>query len=403
MTVARGGQALRRTWEILGAFGRLGVTSFGGPVAHLGYFRHEFVERRKWLDDAHYADLVALCQFLPGPASSQVGFAIGLMRGGFWGAVAAFVGFTLPSALMMIAFAFGAASIDGPLGDGVLHGLKLVAVAVVAHALFGMARSLCPDKPRAGIALLALFICSYFVSAYAQIAAIGLGALLGLLLLPRDVGGTGTGDGSKAVGKQAAVFFLSAFLVMLLGLPLLSVGFGGPSLRIFHEFFQAGALVFGGGHVVLPLLESQSVGAGLMDPSVFLAGYGAAQAMPGPLFTFAGYLGAAGAYGIPAWLAGLIALAGIFLPGFLLVAGALPFWKDLRALGSARALLAGANGAVVGVLAAAFYAPVWTSAVREPIDFALAVSGFLMLAVWRLPPLYVVLCLGGAGVLTVYF
>lgn len=381
-------------FEVFLVFLKLGLTSFGGPIAHLGYFREEFVTRRGWFDDQAYADLVALCQFLPGPASSQVGFAVGLIRGGWLGALAAWAGFTLPSAVLMLAIALGAGALGGELAQGILHGLKLVAVAVVAQAVFGMSKSLTPDRVRAGIAVLAVAAMVILGGVWGQIGAIVLGGVLGLWLCRAEVQ---TVDDVLAVpvSRKVGVFALVAFAGLMVILPMLA-GFG-QGFAVFDAFYRAGALVFGGGHVVLPLLEAGTVGQGWLDQDAFLAGYGAAQAMPGPLFTFAAYLGAASIVppnGI--WGAG-IALVGIFLPGLLIVLAALPFWHGLRRNGAAQAAMRGANAAVVGVLGLALYDPVFTSAVLGPVDFALALAGFVALVSWKVPPLAVVVALAAAG------
>ncbi len=376
--------------EVLGAFTRLGLTSFGGPIAHLGYFRAEFVERRRWLDDRAFTDLVALCQFLPGPASSQTGFALGLLRAGYAGGLATWVGFTLPSALLMVAFAYGAGSIAAaPHGAALLHGLKLVAVAVVAQAVWGMARTLCPDRPRAAIGTVGAVLALAAPGAPGQLGAIALGALAGLFLC-RDGGpAAATRPLLLHLGRRAGLVCLALFAALLLLPPLLG---GWPPIALFDAFYRSGAFVFGGGHVVLPLLRGAVVAPGWVSESSFLAGYGAAQAVPGPLFTFAAYLGAV-AQGLPG---AVVALAAIFLPGLLLLTGTLPFWDALRARPPAQAAMRGVNAAVVGILGAALYTPVWTSAVQGPADFALALVGFVLLTVWRVPPLAVV-ALGAVG------
>ncbi|MTI19313.1 chromate efflux transporter [Rhodobacteraceae bacterium RKSG542] len=380
--------------EVLKVFSKLGVTSFGGPIAHLGYFHDELVTRRKWLSEARYADLVALCQFLPGPASSQVGFALGLLRAGPLGALAAFVGFTLPSVLLLIAFAYSASAFDGPIGIGLIHGLKLVAVAVVAQAVWGMAQNLCPDKPRAAIAIGALAVVSIATAATGQILAILLGAVLGLIFCRQD-GDAGQKHMVFPVTVPFAVLCLVLFALLLFGLPLIAKGFG---LSVFDSFFRSGALVFGGGHVVLPLLEAEVVGSGWVNEATFLAGYGAAQAVPGPLFTFASFLGASMAPGVEGLFYALIASAGIFLPGFLLLIGALPFWNTLGSRVEARAIMRGANAAVVGILGAALYSPVFTSAVLDKLDLAVALAGFVLLVKWKMPPWVIVLLLGASGI-----
>ena len=380
--------------SVLGVFTRLGLASFGGPIAHLGYFREEFVARRKWIGDADYADLVALCQFLPGPASSQVGFAIGLRRAGYLGGLAAWTGFTLPSAIAMTLFAYGAGALHGAVGEGLLHGLKLVAVAVVAQAALGMARSLAPDPPRATIAAGALIAMALLHGALAQLAVIGAGALAGLALL-RPQGGPQSGElSAPAITRPAAIAFLLVFLAML----ALSFLPASGSLALAGAFYRSGALIFGGGHVMLPLLRAAVVDPGWVSDSAFLAGYGAAQAAPGPLSTFSAFLGATSSVG-PGGVAGAaLALVSIFLPGLLALMGALPFWDAFRAEPGARSSMAGVNAAVVGLLASALYDPVWTSTVRGALDFAAAALGFVLLVVWRLPPIVVVLVGALAGV-----
>ena len=376
-------------FEVLLVFLRLGLTSFGGPVAHLGYFRAEFVERRRWLDEKSYADLVALCQFLPGPASSQVGMALGLLRAGWSGALAAWLGFTLPSAIALIAFAYGVAEWTGLAASGAVHGLKVAAVAVVAQAVWGMSRSLCPDRPRAGIAIAAALLVLALPTAAGQIAAIVLGGLAGrwalrLAHLPpvehRDYG----------VSRRAGAALLGVFLLLLVVLPALAASTGSLAVAAFSVFYQAGALVFGGGHVVLPLLQAGVVPAGWVSEDAFLAGYGAAQAVPGPLFTFAAYLGAAMPAPLGGWVGGLTLLVAIFIPAFLLVAGALPFWEALRRRDGVQRAMAGINAAVVGVLGAALYDPVWTSAIASRFDFGLALAAFGLLVVGRVSPVLVV-------------
>ena len=381
--------------EIFLVFLKLGLTSFGGPIAHLGYFRAEFVERRRWLSERAFVDLVALAQFLPGPASSQTGFAIGLMRGGRLGGLAAWAGFALPSALLMLLFAYGAASLaDSWQGVGLLHGLKLVAVAIVAQAVLGMARSLCPDRARASIATAALVLLLFAPGSLSQVGAIALGGVGGLALC-RDGGERIADDLAMPVSRRWGFACLAAFLALL---ALSFVPVRGGALALFDAFYRSGALVFGGGHVVLPLLRDAVVAPGWVSDNAFLAGYGAAQALPGPLFTFAAYLGAlTGAP--PAGLSGaVVALVAIFLPGMLALMAALPFWRELRALGPAQAAMRGVNAAVVGLLGAALYSPVWTSAVQTSADVAVAATGFLLLAVWRAPPLVVALIAASAGI-----
>jgi chromate transporter len=373
--------------EVFAVFLRLGLTSFGGPVAHLGYFREEFVARRGWLSDQAYADLVALCQFLPGPASSQVGFAIGLMRAGWLGALAAFVAFTLPSALALFVFATAAANLSGPVAAGALHGLKVVAVAIVAHALWGMARSLCPDAARATIAVAAVVLVGAVPGGAGMIAAILAGALAGVVTLRAGDAPVG-GHVPLPVRPGQGLAALAVFLLLLVLTPLLA-GLG-PVPAVFDAFFRAGALVFGGGHVVLPLLEAEIVAPGWVSQEAFVTGYGAAQAVPGPLFSFAAYLGAVLMPGGHAVMGAVLAVVALFLPGFLILVALLPFWDRLRAFGPARASMQGANAAVVGILGGALYAPVFTTAIRGSGDFALALGCFVTLAVWRLPPLAVV-------------
>ncbi len=381
--------------EVLVVFLKLGMTSFGGPVAHLGYFRDELVIRRGWLSEVAYADLVALCQFLPGPASSQVGFALGLMRAGWPGAFAAFLGFTLPSALILFGFALTAAAIAGPVGVGALNGLKIVAVAIVAQAVWGMARSLCPDRERATIAVGAVAVLALLPGAFGMVGAIVLGAGAGLVLgraAATPAGGHLAVPVSPAVGAWA----LAVFLGLLLLLP--AVSGQAQALAVLDSFFRAGALVFGGGHVVLPLLEAEVVHAGWVGRDSFLAGYGAAQAVPGPLFTFAAYLGAV-LGPTPNGIAGaLLALLAIFLPGFLLLIAALPFWDRLRTRPRAQTAMQGANAAVVGILGAALYSPVFTTAVSDMRDFTLALACFVLLTGWKAPPWVVVLLAASGGV-----
>lgn len=388
-------QASERIGEVFWVFLALGLTSFGGPVAHLGYFRTAFVERRQWLSEQAYADLVALCQFLPGPASSQVGFALGLLRAGPWGAAMAWLAFTLPSAIILVLFAFGAAVLDGPIGSGIIHGLKVVAVAIVAHAVWGMARNLCPDKTRAGIALAAVFTVVLVSGPLGQVSAIVLGGLAGLTLCRDSAAATASESLHFPVTRKAGMVALGMFAGLLILLPLLA----GMAvwLDIADAFYRSGALVFGGGHVVLPLLEAEVVQSGWLTSDEFLAGYGAAQAVPGPLFTFAAYLGAL-LPGINGLVGALLALLAIFIPGFLLLVGVLPFWNQFRQWGSAQALMRGANAAVVGILGAALYQPVWTSAIIGAEEFALALTGFLLLTVWKLPAWVVVVVVAFGGI-----
>jgi chromate transporter len=384
--------------EVLLIFLKLGLSCFGGPIAHIGYFRDEFVVRRRWLDERAYADLVGLCQFLPGPASSQVGFSIGLMRAGALGAAAAWTGFTLPSAILLVLFAYGAGFLHGPLGLGLLHGLKLVAVAIVAQAVWGMARTLCPDRERASIAAIAAVIILFAGTSVAQIGAILFGALAGLWLC-RGEQAIQSGHLAVPVSRMAGVAALIVFFVLLSVLPFLRDVGGGSGLDLFSAFYRSGALVFGGGHVVLPLLREAFVTPGWVSDDAFLAGYGAAQAVPGPLFTFSAYLGAV-AKPSPHGVAGaVLGLIGIFLPGILVLLGTLPFWDELRRKTGAQAMMRGVNAAVVGVLGAALYNPVWTSSVQKPADFAVALVGFVLLIAWHAPPLVVVIVSAIGGVL----
>ena len=384
--------------EVLRVFLKLGLSSFGGPIAHIGYFREEFVVRRRWLDEQAFVDLVALCQFLPGPASSQVGFSIGLMRAGYRGALAAWTGFTLPSAIVLVLFAYGAGALSGTAGAGLLHGLKLVAVAIVAQAVWGMARTLCPDRERASIAVLTALIILFSSSSIAQIGSILLGGVLGLWLC-RGAPPPAEGHIVMPVSRRAGLVALTAFFVLLVGLPILQSFQIWPGVALFDAFYRSGALVFGGGHVVLPLLREAFVAPGWVSDDAFLAGYGAAQAVPGPLFTFAAYLGAVvgpSPHGVAGAALGLV---GIFLPGILILLGALPFWDTFRKRPNAQAAMRGVNASVVGLLGAALYSPIWTTSVKTPGDFGVALVGFVLLTAWRAPPLLVVVvgALGGIG------
>lgn len=385
-TVAPSPRERRSFLEVLWVFLRLGVTSFGGPVAHLGYFRAEIVERRKWLDESSYTDIIALCQFLPGPASSQVGMILGMSRAGLPGALAAWLGFTMPSAIVLIGFAYGVGEISRAAW---LHGLEIVAVAVVAQALWGMARTLCPDRERATLAVAATLIALTIPSAIGQIGAIVGGGLVGWRFF-RGYDPTKGASLSIPVGRVAAIGSLILFGALLVGLPLLSVVTGDHTIELFSSFYRSGALVFGGGHVVLPLLQQAVVPHGWIGNDEFLAGYGAAQAVPGPLFTFAAYLGAAMMPQPNGWIGGLICLVAIYLPSFLLLLGVLPFWDALRRRTAVQSALKGVNACVVGILLAALYTPVWTSAIFTPADFGLGVSAFLLLVFWRVPPWLVV-------------
>ncbi|MDF2990760.1 MAG: chrA [Microbacterium sp.] len=383
-------------WEVFRAFLRLGLTSFGGPIAHLGYFRDDLVVRREWMDDRAYADLVALCQFLPGPASSQVGFAMGLQRAGFLGAIAAFFAFTLPSAVLLVAVAGGAMVFGGPIGAGILDGLTIVAVAIVAQAVWGMARTLTPDAPRAGIALAAAALALLAPGALGQLGALAVGVAAGLVLLRGVAEGPSSPLPSFGVPRAVAIGCLALAVAGLAGLPFLAVVSGSGGVALADAFFRSGALVFGGGHVVLPLLQAEVVQTGWVSPETFLAGYGAAQAVPGPLFTFAAYLGAVSSVG-PGGVGGAaIALVAIFLPGFLVLVGVLPFWDAVRERPLVRAAMRGANAAVVGILGAALYTPVFTTAVTGPAPFLLALLGFVLLTRFRVPAWAVVL-VGAVG------
>ena len=382
--------------EVFVAFLRLGFTAFGGPIAHIGYFRTEFVERRRWLGDRAYADLVALCQFLPGPASSQVGFALGLSRAGPLGALAAWTAFTLPSALIMLAVASGLSAMDGPVATGALRGLKAVAVAVIAQAIWGMARTLCPDRERASIAAGAAILVILVPGSLSQVGAILLGGIIWWALGRGDAATDGD-DLHLRLPRGVALAFLAGFLLLLIGLPIAASLVANPTLAIVDASYRAGALVFGGGHVVLPLLQASFVGPGWVSTDTFLAGYGAAQALPGPLFTFGAFLGAASGVGPGGWAGALIGLLSIFLPGMLVLLGAVPFWDQLRRRPGARKAMAGVNAAVVGLLLAALYDPVWTGSIHGPLDFAVALGGFLLLAGWKMPPWAVVVLAAAVG------
>jgi chromate transporter len=380
-----------RAWEVFGAFLAQGLTAFGGPVAHIGYFRREFVERRAWLSEGAFADLLALAQFLPGPASSQLGMAIGLRRAGYLGLIAAWVGFTLPAGVAMVALAYLAPRLAVGWGDGVLHGLQLAAAAVVLNALVAMARTLAVGPIRAGIAIgaaVGLFVAPGPVS---QILALIAGGLFGLGLL-REAGSTEPDDpATQRVSPAASAGALTVFVLLLGVLPFLAALLDSPSLGLASVFYRTGALVFGGGHVVLPMLQSEIVGRGWLDPDSFIGGYGAVQALPGPLFSFAGFVGAAQQVAPGGWRGGLVAIVAIFLPSLLLVVGVLPFWDRLKTQPAARGALAGVNAVVVGVLAAALWNPVLMTAVRRPSDWALVAGAYVFLAVAKLPPWLVVI------------
>jgi chromate transporter len=385
--------------EVLRVFTKLGVTSFGGPVAHLGYFRQEIVVRRKWLDEAAYADLIGLCQFLPGPSSSQMGIALGMTRAGVWGGLAAWLGFTLPSAILLTLFAYATTFLKGATQSGWLHGLLIVAVAVVAQAVWGMTTTLCPDRLRKTIAIIAAIVILLWPLAIVQVSIIVLGGFIGWRLLRK-----------KEVAKQAALPLMLPrrlaigcwilFVILLFGLPLLRQLTHNQSIALFDTFFRVGSLVFGGGHVVLPLLQREVVPVGWVTNDQFLTGYAAAQAVPGPLFTFSAYLGAVSKLSPNGWLGALIALIAIFLPSFLFVMGILPFWNRLRTIEPFQAALRGINATVVGILLAALYQPIWTSAIHAPADIALALLDFGLLVIWKMPPWIVVLisALLGAGI-----
>jgi chromate transporter len=378
--------------EVARIFLKLGLTSFGGPIAHLGYFREEFVNRRKWLDEKAFADLVALCQFLPGPASSQVGIAIGNLRAGFWGGLSSWVGFTIPSAVALILFGYGAGIIEKTAGAGWLHGLKVVAVAVVAQAVWNMAVSLCPDRPRQTLAVLAALVVFLWRSSLSQIAVIVIAGIAGWRLLHSKQDTTVLQAPALSVRSHpVAMGLLILFFFLMAVLPLLASYFPGSPLVVIASFYRVGSLVFGGGHVVLPLLQAEVVPPGWVTNDAFLAGYGAAQAVPGPLFTFAAYLGTVMSPQPHGWIGGMLCLAAIYLPSFLLVMGALPFWETLRAQAGVQSVLKGVNASVVGLLLAALYDPVWTSAILSVKDFALALICFGMLAIWKIQPWVIVI------------
>lgn len=392
-----GNSGPRALLEVFAVFLRLGLTSFGGPIAHLGYFRDEFVVRRRWLDEKAYADLVALCQFLPGPASSQVGMSLGILRAGIPGALAAWIGFTAPSAIALIIVAYGVQSVGSWLQGGILHGLKVVTVAVVAQAVWSMGRTLCADRQRLSIALVSATVMLMWPGTLAQLLTIAVAGLVGWKLLRTDEDTPPAVERvrvSRAVAAAAAVLFFA----LLTLLPVAAEWSRVPAVEMFDSFYRAGSLVFGGGHVVLPLLQSEVVPHHWVSNDVFLAGYGAAQAVPGPLFTFAAYLGAASSVAPNGWAGAWLCLVAIFLPSFLLVLAALPHWETLRRKRSVRSMLAGVNASVVGLLLAALYQPVWTSAIRMPYDLALALVSFLLLVVWRVSPWIIVVLamLGGA-------
>jgi chromate transporter len=386
-------------WTVFRVFLRLGLTSFGGPIAHLGYYRTEFVERRRWLDEKTYADLVALSQFLPGPASTKVGIAVGFFRAGYAGALIAWAAFTLPSAIALVLFAYGVDAVGSTLGTGWLHGLKVVAVAVVAQAVLGMMRTLAPDRARATVAVIAAVVVLAFPNSWGQIGAIMFGFGAGLTVLHVDAPHDHVSLPLR-IGRTTGAMLLVLFFAILIGLPLLIAVYPAHTLKLFEAFYRAGSLVFGGGHVVLPLLQASVVPPGWVSNDAFLAGYGAAQAVPGPLFTFSAYLGAVMGPQPNGWAGAALCLTAMFLPAFFLTLGALPFWDDLRRRPNAQSALRGVNAAVVGLLLAALYNPVWTAGITGPYDFALAVAAFLLLFMWQLPPWLVVLlsALGGAAI-----
>lgn len=388
-----GRMSVGRFFEILLTALRLGFTSFGGPIAHLGYFREEYVQRRKWLDDKTYADIVALCQFLPGPASSQVGISIGMLRGGYLGGFASWLGFTLPSAIALALFAILMQGYDVS-EAGWLRGLLIVAVAVVAHAIWGMATKLTPDRERVSIALVTAIVVLMMPSASTQILMIVLGGLIGWLFL-RKVAESEEPTMTFSIGKVAAVTAWVLFFGLLVALPILRQLYAAEWLEVVDSFYRVGSLVFGGGHVVLPLLSTEVVGPSWLTQDQFLAGYGAAQAVPGPLFTFSAYIGAAKG----GWLLSAIALGAMFFPSFLLVTGSLPFWDSIRRRDSFKAALNGINAVVVGILLAALYDPIWTKAIHTPADFSLALVAFGLLMFWKIPSWAVVLVCAAGGVL----
>ncbi|PSL42217.1 chromate transporter [Planomicrobium soli] len=378
--------------EILFVSTRLGLTSFGGPIAHLGYFHEEYIRRRKWMDEKSYADLVALAQFLPGPASSQVGIGIGVMRGGVLGGIVSFIGFTLPSVIALILFALILQNFDVA-ESGWIHGLKIVAVVVVAHAILGMAKNLAPDLNRKAIALFVLVATLFWQSTFTQVGVILIAAVIGYFLY-RNSAETDENRVQFPIAKRFSAICLGLFFALLFLLPILREATGSYWVAMFDSFYRSGSLVFGGGHVVLPLLEQEFVPTGWLSEEAFLAGYGATQAVPGPLFTFAAYLGTV----MNGWQGGLFATVAIFLPAFLLILGALPFWDMLRNNKKIKGAVMGVNAAVLGILISAFYTPIWTSSILEPMDFALAAVLFSMLVYWKLPPWVIVICgaIGGS-------
>ncbi|MFZ0154488.1 chromate efflux transporter [Pseudomonas sp.] len=389
-----------RPWQVFLIFLRLGLTSFGGPVAHLGYFRTEFVTRRHWLSERGYADLVALCQFLPGPASSQVGIALGLSQAGYRGALAAWFGFTLPSALALMLIAQGITEAGQAMPDGIVHGLKVAAVAIVAQAVWGMGRNLCPDLPRITVMVVASCWVLLMPSAWMQVGVIAVAGVLGLFIFKPDQ--PADHDALPVtVSRRAGLYWLTLFFILLMGLPLLNALWSSQTLSLLAAFYRSGALVFGGGHVVLPLLQAEVVPSGWVSNETFLAGYGITQAMPGPLFTFAAFLGASMQSAPSGWLGGLLCLVAIFAPSFFLVFGTLPFWEQMRRNLRMQAAMQGFNAAVVGLLLAALYQPVWITAIVQPQDVVLALVALMALMVWKLPPWQVVIMCALAGWLSV--
>ncbi|WP_445427721.1 chromate efflux transporter [Alishewanella sp. HL-SH05] len=384
-------------WSLFRIFFVLGITSFGGPVAHLGYFRYAFVEKRQWLSERDYAELVALCQFLPGPASSQVGLAIGLLRGHYRGALAAWLGFTLPSAILLIAFSVSLPLLQSALTQGVLHGLKLVAVAVVAHAVWGMAKTLCNTKTKISIMTISTLLLLVFPLVWLQPLVIVLGAFLGYLCLAPEPSSSNALP--LKISSTAAKGFGLLFLLLLIGLPLWVQLYPSAALALFESFYRAGVLVFGGGHVVLPLLQAEVVPNGLVDADTFLAGYAAAQAVPGPLFTFAAFLGAANTGPVSGVSGGVLALLAIFLPSFLVLAAVLPYWQQLRSSATISRVMAGVGASVTGILLAALYQPIWQNSIFNVVDLAIALGGFVALQFWRRPAWQLVLAGGALGAL----
>ena len=381
---------MKKIFEVFNIFLRLGLTSFGGPIAHLSYFHDEFVMKRKWIDEHNYAELVSLCQFLPGPSSSQVGIAIGLLRAGAFGAFVAWVGFTLPSAIILVFFAWIIKNYGNYLNIGWLHGLKIAAVAVVAQAIYRMGVTLCPDKQRATIAVLSSVFAIFMPSTFAQVGIILFAGIIGWIFLNSESVTPHTPNKIN-MNKKIAGFSLFIFFVILFLTPILVIYTHYDSLKLFDSFYRVGSLVFGGGHVVLPLLQSEVVSNGWVSNDEFMAGYGAAQALPGPLFTFAAYLGAISKVGPSSLISSFLCLFSIFLPSFLLIIGIIPFWEDLRKYNHIKNAILGINAAVVGLLLSAFYNPVWLNTVHSTIDFSLVLFAFLLLDFWKIPSWIVVI------------